>query len=127
MRMSEAAWWCTTLCVPDEPSPRLGVMEKSFPGSCVVNAAGQRFANESQNYMAFQKEQFAAHSDENPCAPAYHIFDSQFRRNYMAGPLMTKSVKPDWTIPKKWFETGFVGKAETIEELAKQMGIDHKG
>ena len=127
LRMSEAAWWCTTLCVPDEPAPRLSIMEKSFPGSCVVNKAGHRFANESQNYMAFQNEQFAAHSEENPCAPAYHIFDSQFRRNYMAGPLMTKSTKPDWTIPKKWFETGFVGKADSIEQLAEQMGIDPQG
>ncbi|NND83371.1 MAG: FAD-binding protein [Gammaproteobacteria bacterium] len=126
-RMMESAWWCTTVVVPDEPAPRLSIMEKSFPGSCVVNAAGQRFANESQNYMAFQKEQFAAHTEDNPCAPAYHIFDSRFRRDYMAGPLMTKATKPDWTIPKKWFETGFVGKADTIEELASQMGIDPEG
>lgn len=126
-RMTENAWWCTTVCVPDEPSPRLSIMEKSFPGSCMVNKAGLRFANESQNYMAFQKELFAVHSDDNPCAPAYHIFDSRFRRDYMAGPLMTKSTKPDWTIPKKWFETGLVGKAGTIKELAEQMKIDPKG
>jgi len=126
-RMTGNAWWCTTLCVPDEPAPRLSIMEKSFPGSCVVNYAGHRFANESQNYMAFQKEQFKVHSDDNPCAPAFHIFDSRFRRDYMAGPLMTKSAKPDWTIPKKWFDKGFVGKADTIEELAKQMNIDPIG
>lgn len=127
VRMIEHAWWCTTLCVPDEPAPRLSIMEKSFPGSCVVNAAGQRFANESQNYLAFQRRQFEAHSESNPCAPAYHIFDSRFRRHYMAGPMMTKSTKPDWSIPKKWFTAGFVGKAGTIAELAKQMGIDPLG
>lgn len=126
-RLIDSAWWCTTLVVPDEPSPRLSIMEKSFPGSCVVNQAGLRFANESQNYMAFQKEQFAVHSEENPCAPAWHIFDSRFRRDYMAGPLMTKSTKPDWTIPKKWYESGFVGRADTVRELAEQMGIDADG
>ena len=126
-RLTESAWWCTTLVVPDEPAPRLSIMEKSFPGSCVVNKAGVRFANESQNYMAFQKELFAVHSEENPCAPAYHIFDAKFRRNYMAGPLMTKSTKPDWSIPKSWYATGFVGKADTIAELAEQMGIDAAG
>ena len=126
-RMTENAWWCTTLCVPGEPAPRLSVMEKSFPGSCVVNAAGQRFANESQNYMAFQKRQFEAHTPANPCAPAYHVFDSKFRRNYMAGPLMTKSMKPDWTIPKSWFTSGFVAKADSINELAGQLGIDAGG
>jgi 3-oxosteroid 1-dehydrogenase len=126
-RLMENAWWTTTLCVPDEEAPRLSIMEKSFPGSCVVNKKGERFANESQNYMAFQKELFKAHTDDNPCAPAYHVFDANFRRKYIAGPLMTESMKPDWTIPKKWFETGFVAKANTIKELAEQLGIDAEG
>ena len=123
----DGAWWCTTLCVPDEERPRLSIMEKSCPGSCVVNAKGERFANESQNYIAFQHELFAAHSDESPCSPAYHIFDAQFRRNYIAGPLMTASLKPDWTIPQDWFDRGFVAKADTIEELAEKLGIDAAG
>ena len=126
-RMMESAWWCTTLCVPGEEMPRLSIMEKSFPGSCVVNRRGVRFANESQNYMAFQKRLFEAHSKENPCAPTWQIFDSRFRRNYLVGPLMSKSMKPDWTIPKHWFDSGFVGKADTLEELAEQMGIDAEG
>ena len=126
-RLLSNAWWTTTLCVPGEPVPRLSIMEKSFPGSCVVNSNGQRFANESQNYMAFQKRLFEAHTDDAPCAPAYHIFDARFRRNYIAGPLMTASLKPDWTIPRKWFTSGFVGKANSIAELAAQMGIDPEG
>ncbi|MEH6516166.1 MAG: FAD-dependent oxidoreductase [Halioglobus sp.] len=126
-RLLNGAWWTTTLCVPDEPAPRLSIMEKSFPGSCVVNTKGRRFANESQNYMAFQKRLFEAHSDDNPCAPAYHIFDARFRRNYMVGPLMTAAMRPDWTVPKKWFDAGFIGKADTIAELAQQMGIDPQG
>ncbi|MFS1523130.1 FAD-binding protein [Microbulbifer sp. 2304DJ12-6] len=126
-RLMGNAWWCTTLCVPDEPSPRLSIIEKSLPGSCVVNKAGHRFANESQNYMAFQKAQFKAHSDDTPCAPAFQIFDARFRRNYMVGPLMTKSTFPDWRIPKKWFDMGFVGKANTIADLAVQMDIDPAG
>lgn len=126
-RLMNGAWWTTTVCVPGEPQPRLSIMEKSFPGSCVVNKAGRRFANESQNYMAFQKELFKAHTDDNPCAPAYHIFDARFRRTYIAGPLMTAAMKPDWTIPKSWFETGFVAKASTIRGLAEQLGIDPEG
>ena len=126
-RLMNGAWWTTTVCVPDEPQPRLSIMEKSFPGSCVVNKAGKRFANESQNYMAFQKELFKAHTDENPCAPAYHVFDARFRRTYIAGPLMTSAMKPDWTIPKKWFDTGLVAKANTISELAQKLGIDPEG
>jgi 3-oxosteroid 1-dehydrogenase len=121
------AWWTTTLVVPDEPTPRLAIMEKSFPGSCVVNRAGKRFANESQNYMAFQKALFKTHTAETPNAPAWHVFDARFRKNYMVGPMMTEAMKPDWQIPKKWFDTGFVAKANTIRELAETLGIDANG
>ena len=126
-RLMKDAWWTTTLCVPDEPAPRLAIMEKSFPGSCVVNRDGKRFANESQNYMAFQKDLFKTHTDEHPNAPAWHVFDATFRENFMVGPLMTKAMKPDSQIPKKWFDEGFVAKADTIRELADMLGIDADG
>lgn len=126
-RLMNDAWWTTTLCVPDEPAPRLAIMEKSFPGSCVVNRDGKRFANESQNYMAFQKDLFKTHTEEHPNAPAWHVFDATFRENFMVGPLMTKTMKPDSQIPKKWFDEGFVAKANTISELAEMLGIDATG
>jgi 3-oxosteroid 1-dehydrogenase len=126
-RLMNDAWWTTTLCVPDEPAPRLAIMEKSFPGSCVVNRDGKRFANESQNYMAFQKDLFKTHTEEHPNAPAWHVFDATFRENFMVGPLMTKAMKPDSQIPKKWFDEGFVAKADTIRELADTLGIDAEG
>ncbi|MCH1445938.1 MAG: FAD-binding protein [Luminiphilus sp.] len=126
-RLMNDAWWTTTLCVPDEPAPRLAIMEKSFPGSCVVNRDGKRFANESQNYMAFQKDLFKTHTEEHPNAPAWHVFDATFRENFMVGPLMTKAMKPDSQIPKKWFDEGFVAKADTIRELAGMLGIDADG
>lgn len=124
-RLMDGAWWCTTIVTPGEPSPRLSIMEKSLPGGVMVNLNGKRIANESQNYMAYQKALFAVHDDEtNSCAPMYHIFDGRFRKSYIAGPLMTKDVKPDWTISKDWYEQKFVGKASTIRELALQIGID---
>lgn len=126
-RLINGAWWCTTISVPGEPAPRLSVMEKSYPGSCMVNMKGKRFANESQNYMAFQKELFRVHSDDNPCVPMYQVFDARFRRDYIVGPMMTAQLKPDWTIPKEWFDTKLVGKANTIRELAEQLGIDPDG
>ncbi len=126
-RLMNGAWWCTTISVPGEPSPRLSIMEKSYPGSCVVNRKGQRFANESQNYMAFQKQLYSVHSEENPCQPSFHIFDARFRRNYLVGPLLTSQLRPDWTIPRSWFKQGFVGKADSIAELGRQMGIDPEG
>ncbi len=126
-RLMDGAWWCTTISVPGEPQPRLAIMEKSLPGCCVVNKAGKRISNESQNYMAYLLEFFAKHSAENPCHPSYMVFDSRFRANYIVGPLLTKATNPDWMLPKIYFEKGFLAKAETIEELAKQTGIDPAG
>ena len=45
----------------------------------------------------------------------------------MVGPMMTESMKPDWQLPKKWFETGFVAKGKYGGELAEQLGIDPHG
>jgi 3-oxosteroid 1-dehydrogenase len=121
------AWWCTTIAVPGERAPRLSIMEKSYPGSCVVNRAGRRFTNESQNYMAYQKELFAKHSDADPCVPSFHVFDARFRRTYIVGPLYNSRLRPDWLLPRRWFEAGFVHRAGSIAELARKAGIDAAG
>lgn len=124
-RLMDGAWWCTTIVTPGEPSPRLSIMEKSLPGSVMVNLNGKRIANESMNYMGYQKQLFSVHDEvSNSCSPMYHIFDGRFRSSYIAGPLMTKDVKPDWTIPKSWYDQKFVGKADTIRGLAEQIGIN---
>ncbi|MCB1844360.1 MAG: FAD-dependent oxidoreductase, partial [Halioglobus sp.] len=92
-RLNEA-WWCNTISVPGEQIPRLSIMEKSYPGSIVVNPAGERFSNESQNYMAFQQETFARHSPENPCNPTWQVFDANFRATYFVGPLYNSRFMP---------------------------------
>lgn len=117
------AWWCMTASVPGEERPRLMIMEKSFPGSCLINRNGKRFVNESQNYMTMQDRLYEAHSEANPCAPAYLLFDARVRRKYIVGPLLTARTRPDWTLPKSWFEKGFVARANTIDELAGKIGV----
>lgn len=123
----DGAWWCTTFSTPGEPLPRLAIMEKSLPGSCVVDRAGRRIANESQNYMAYQSALFARHSAERPCVPAWMVFDARFRRSYLAGPLLTARDLPDRRIPQSWIEQGFVTIAPTLDELAARTGIDPEG
>jgi len=126
-RLVDGAWWVTTLCVPGEEIPRLAIMEKSFPGAIVVNVKGKRIGNESQNYMAYMKEAFAKNSPETPISPLYMIFDGNFRKKYLVGPLMKASFRPDFMLPKIYYDEGFLGKSDTISGLAKQMGIDPDG
>ena len=125
-RMDEA-WWCNTSSVPGEESPRLSIMEKSYPGSIVVNPAGERFSNESQNYMAFQQETFEKHTAENPCNPSWQVFDANFRATYFVGPLYNSKFRPDWALPKRYEQEGFFAKADSIRELAMKINVDPAG
>jgi 3-oxosteroid 1-dehydrogenase len=118
--LMDNAWWCTTMHIPRVTHPFLSIVTKAQPGSIVVNKAGKRFSNESQNYMAFLKELFQQHSDDNPCAPCYMIFDSHFKKTYGAYPLMG----PKWSIPKDYFSEGLVACGDTIEELATNANLD---
>ena len=127
MHMLDSAWWCTTISVPGERSPRLSIMEKSFPGSVVVNPAGRRYSNESQNYMSYLKETFAVHTEQNPCVPSWQIFDARFRADYIVGPLLTSKLCPDWMLPNRYYTEGFLAKADTIHELAEKINVDPDG
>ena len=123
----DEAWWCNTISVPGEDIPRLSVMERSYPGSIIVNPAGKRFSNESQNYMAFQIETFEKHSEEEPTYPTWQVFDANFRANYFVGPLYNSKFRPDWMIPRRYEQEGFYAKAETVRELAAKIGVDPDG
>ena len=127
MHRLDEAWWCNTISVPGEDQPRLSVMERSYPGSIIVNPAGKRFSNESQNYMAFQQETFRLHSEDNPCHPTWQVFDANFRANYFVGPLYNSKFRPDWMIPKRYEQDGFYARAETVRELAGKIGVDPDG
>jgi len=127
VRLMDGAWWCSTMRAPDDPVPRLAIMEKSYPGNCVVNRRGARIANESQNYMGYQHEFFRRHSEADPQVPSWMVFDARFRRTYYAGPLWPSRYKPDWMVPKTYFSSGFLTKADSIRELAQRAGIDPSG
>ena len=126
-RLMDGGWWCSSIKAPDDPVPRLAIMEKSYPGGCVVNRRGLRIANESQNYIGYQLELFARHSDVDPQVPAWMVFDARFRRSYFVGPLSTARFRPDWMLPKQYFSSGFLARANTVRELAQQAGISPEG
>jgi 3-oxosteroid 1-dehydrogenase len=126
-RLMNGAWWCSTIKAPDDPVPRMSVMDKSYPGNIVVTRRGRRIANESQNYITYQLAFFLKHSAEDPQAPSWMIFDARSRRSYFNGPLWPTRFRPDWMLPKEYFTSGFLTKADTIPELARKAGIDPSG
>jgi 3-oxosteroid 1-dehydrogenase len=123
----DTGWWSTTMKVPGQEKGWLSMVDKSMPGNYTVNKNGERFSNESQNYVSFVNDMFAKFDEGNPCAPCYMIFDSNFRKNRPCGPLLQGSMQPDSAVPKEWWTPSFLSKGETLEELAEIVGIDPEG
>lgn len=122
----DGAWWCPNYCIPGEPIPFLAITERGSPGNVIVNINGKRITNESKCYMRYIQSLYAAHSEKNPSSPTYMIFDATFRKNYLVGPLLNSTFKPDFMLPRKFFDEGFLAKANTIAELAQKTGINAK-
>jgi 3-oxosteroid 1-dehydrogenase len=52
------------------------------------------------------------------------IFDADHRRKYPVGPLMPGRFLPDRFVPQLWFASGFIVRADSLEELAEKLDID---
>jgi 3-oxosteroid 1-dehydrogenase len=125
--LMDDAWWGPTTVVPGEDRARMLVIEKGLPGSIFVNKRGQRFLNEASPYNDICKRMYENHTPESPCVPCYMIFDGTFRKKYPCGPLLPASQLPDWALPKQLKESGYLKKADTLDGLAAQLGIDAPG
>lgn len=126
-RLMDGGWWCSSMRAPDDPVPRLAIMDKSYPGNIVVTRRGRRIANESQNYYTYQLEFYRRHTPQDPQAPSWMIFDARSRRMYFNGPLWPTRYRPDWRLPRAYFTSGFLSRAGSIRELAERAGIDAEG
>ncbi|UCE87255.1 MAG: FAD-binding protein, partial [Deltaproteobacteria bacterium] len=124
--LMEDAWWGPVTVVPGEPHARMLVIEKSLPGSILVNQRGERFVNEAAPYTDVVNAMYEKHSPEAPCVPAYLVFDSVYRKKYPCGPVLQGSQQPDWALPRA-FRQGYLRKADTLTALAAQLGIDAGG
>jgi 3-oxosteroid 1-dehydrogenase len=87
---------------------------------------GQRFLNESGPYPEFQQAMLAEHAKGNGGVPAWIVFDASFRAQNPMGPLMPGSAVPDSKVRKSWLNNVY-WKGETLEDLARQIGVDAAG
>lgn len=123
----QGAWWVPTFRVPGIPYPYPSIMEKSYPGSIVVERGGRRVANESMNYQMYVRECHRQHQAGTDTSHLWIIFDADFREKYIVSPILTSKLMPDWRIPKSYFDPAFLSKADTLEALAAIVGIDVDG
>jgi succinate dehydrogenase/fumarate reductase flavoprotein subunit len=118
------AWWFPTGLDPAEtwsdgsPRYRLVLSERTYPGSIVVNEAGERFCNEAGNYHDLGKRfhDFDQRTYGYANVPAYLICDGEFRDEYSLMTAGPEDPDPDW-----------LASADSLSELAEAVGIDADG
>jgi 3-oxosteroid 1-dehydrogenase len=110
----DEAWWLPA------PSPGLARstlgMARQRPRAIFVDTAGERFCNESNSYVEVGQAMYA-----RGAVPCWLIFDDLYRRRYASA----KSLPG--RLPREWIDSGLVKKANTIEQLADEIGVDAKG
>jgi len=88
------------------------------PHAILVDRSGLRYMNEGGSYMAYAKAMLERHRTV-PAVPSWAVFDSQYMAKYMLAGTMPGSRKP-----QRWYDEGYLRKADTVEELARQLDID---
>jgi len=97
------------------------VMDRAKPGMLTVNQAGERFVNESTSYHLFALAMQRA-NQTTPSIPAYLICDAEALRKYGIG-----MVRPGGKGLAPFLADGYLTQADTLEQLARQLGIDAGG
>lgn len=88
------------------------------PHVILVDQSGVRYMNEAGSYMAYCKGMLERNR-QVPAVPSWAIFDSQYIRNYMFAGTMPGANKP-----ARWFDEGYLRKADSINALASMINVD---
>lgn len=129
----DTAWWVITSRGTDGTWPEGAVakdgtilpfmhhLDISLPHVILVDQNGKRFANESGAYMEIGERLLQRQRETGKALPCWAIFDARHRKNYPWGAF------PPGKTPQSWLDSGYMKKADTLEELAGLCGIDAAG
>ncbi len=119
------AWWAPTVRWGDRTNVLF--FEKGKPNLMIVNQDGQRFMNESITYNSYGDCIYGAKEARSPQFPAFVIFDSTYRKKFPFGELLQSAITPDWMRPSAFGPDGLLTKANSLEELSGELGINKDG
>ncbi len=114
--LMDDAWWVPASVTPDG-TPSLHIGERSKPGSIIVDRDGRRYFNEAVSYMEAGRLMYA-HNQDGRAIPSWLILDQRHRNRYLF------AFQPPGITPKEWIASGYMKKADTLQELARQCGVD---
>jgi len=92
------------------------VLDRSKPGTLVVDSSGRRFVNEAISYHEFVLEMFA---NGKTAIPAFLIADADTLRKYGLG-----MVRPGGWGTRAAIADGYLIAADSIAQLAQRLNID---
>ncbi|MFI8964637.1 FAD-dependent oxidoreductase [Streptomyces sp. NPDC053493] len=110
----DKVWGAPSVCPPGE-KPFFLVADRGIPGMMIVNAEGERYANEAAPYHAFVDRMYACDRPGATTVPSWLVLDARSKARYIFAGLF-----PGQPFPKRWH--GFVHSAPTVEELARTIG-----
>ncbi|MGW1847141.1 FAD-dependent oxidoreductase [Streptomyces sp. NPDC001966] len=110
--------WGAPSVVPPDGKPFFLVADRGIPGMVIVNAVGERYANEAAPYHEFVDAMYANDRPGATTVPSWLLLDATSKARYIFVGLF-----PGQAFPKPWLESGFVKKAATVEELAARIGV----
>ncbi|NKY60486.1 FAD-binding protein [Nocardia flavorosea] len=115
--LMDEAWWIPSSILPNG-RPVFAVYERSKPYAFMVDGNGERYCNEAASYMEVGRKMYERHADGFTAVPSWWITDSRNRARYLWG------TTPGGITPREWLTSGYVKRADSIEELARLCGID---
>jgi len=129
----DTAWWVPTSRNLDGSWPKGQVsangsvypsmhhLDLSLPHLILVDQDGKRVADESGAYMEIGERMYDRQRETGRAIPCWTIFERRNRERYPWGAF------PPGVTPQEWIESGYMKKADTLEELADMCGIDKAG
>jgi 3-oxosteroid 1-dehydrogenase len=120
LELMDDSWWGPS--IPLASGPVFCLAERSLPGSIFVNGAGERFVNEAAPYVDAVHAMYARHTEDNPHIPCWMITDQRYRNRYVF-----TGMPPRKPLPRRWYKAGVVFRADSLAELAGQIGVPAEG
>ena len=115
-----SAWWCPTIVTGqkwDDGEPRAVpvLIERTLPGSIIVNREGRRFCNEAVNYSAIEGafHAFDPNRYAYPNMPAWLVFDRRYKTQWPVASAPPGDEVPDW-----------MASAPSAQQLGVCIGVD---
>jgi succinate dehydrogenase/fumarate reductase flavoprotein subunit len=97
------------------------VLDRAKPGLVAVNSAGRRFVDEAVSYHEFTRAMYRSHRSV-PSIPAMLVCDRRFIWRYGLG-----MIRPRTPVLKGFVDRGYLHAAESVEALARRIGVDPAG